>query len=222
MSCYDYMMLKPESQKDFDKILNLTEKSSFDVVDFYRVNDWKTVSEALYNDQFNENINFKLTFQSLAYTINSLFGNKGIILLIRNGEDISNEVFAQKVVAFKHIVRDMFCKAKEIFLVSNISQMPLDRYGIANNGTLKIEDKDGKIKEISRCREEGLYKFHSLSYIHTPDADIRRVCVELKILEDLGVLTPNNIIGKSELVKMRKYGTFNTNIGVEKTDFEIE
>lgn len=221
MSCYDFMMLKPESQKDFDTILKMVEKSGLDVVNLYRVKDWKSVSEALYDNQFNENINFKLTFQALAYTINSLFGNNGVILLIQNSEKISDEIFVQKMVAFKQLVRDRFCKVNEIFLVSNISQMSLERYGIPNNGTLKIQDKTGRIKEISRCREEGLYKFHSLSYIHTPDADIKRVGVELKILEDLGVLTKDNIISKQELMKMRKYGTFNTDIGIEMTDFEI-
>ncbi len=221
MSCYDFMMLKPESQKDFDKIFRMVEKSGFELVNLYRVKDWRSTSEKLYEDQFNENISFKLTFQSLAYTINCLFGNKGVVLLIRNKGNISDEIFVQKMVAFKHLVRDMFCRTNEIFLVSNISQMPLERYGISNNGTLKIQDKTGRIKEISRCREEGLYKFHSLSYIHTPDADIKRVGVELKILEDLGVLSKDNIIAKQELVNMRKYGTFNTDVGIEMTDFEI-
>ena len=45
--------------------------------------------------------------------------------------------------------------------------------------------------------------------------------MELKILEDLGVLSKDNIIAKQELVNMRKYGTFNTDVGIEMTDFEI-
>lgn len=221
MSCYDFMMLKPESQKDFDTILRMVEKSGFELVNLYRVKDWKSTSEALYDDQFNKNINFRLTFQALAYTINSLFDNKGIILLIRNEGEISDDVFSQRIVAFKQLVRDVFCKTNEIFLVSNVAQMPIQRYGIPNNGTLKIQDRTGKIKEISRCHEEGLYKFHSLSYIHTPDADIKRVEVELKILENIGVLSKDNIISKQELIKMRKYGTFNIENGIEMTDFEI-
>lgn len=221
MSCYDFMMLKPESQKDFDTILRMVEKSGFELVNLYRVKDWKSTSEALYDDQFNKNINFRLTFQALAYTINSLFDNKGIILLIRNEGEISDDVFSQRIVAFKQLVRDVFCKTNEIFLVSNVAQMPVQRYGIPNNGTLKIQDRTGKIKEISRCHEEGLYKFHSLSYIHTPDADIKRVEVELKILENIGVLSKDNIISKQELIKMRKYGTFNIENGIEMTDFEI-
>lgn len=216
MSFYDYIMFKPESQRDFSEILELMMEREFNIHKFYRVRDWKRLSEKLYNSQFKDNKHFELSFESLAYIINSLFGNEAIIAILKGKDGLTKEQLMNKVLEFKRSVREKFCKTNQIYLIANVNNMPINRYGIDNNGTIKLQTQDGRLKPISRCQDEGLFKFHSLSYLHCPDAEVGKVLNELNLLQSEGVFNEENEISMLELENIKRYGTFNVFKHIEK------
>ena len=220
MNAYDYLMFKPESQKNFSKIFNLMLEEKFELCGFYHVNDWKSLSEKLYRSQL-ENQHFKVSFESLAYIINELFGNDAVICLIKENKEIEEQRFYEKVLAFKKRIRERFCKADQIYLVANIDKMPINRNGISNNGKLMLQSGNGTIKPITRCQEDGLFKFHSLSYIHCPDSDKEVVLNELHLLYKEGIIDKSNEISKESIEKIMQYATFSV-LQPRKRIYEME
>ena len=208
MQFYDYLMFKPESQRNFQKITDLMIEEGFEICGLYHVADWKNLSKKLYNDQFSSNQHFKVSFESLAYIINDLFGNDAIVAVVKGNNGLDEQQFYDKVLKFKKMIRKKFCKTDQIYLVANIDKMPINRDGIINNGTLKLKSSNGVIKSISRCPEDGLYKFHSLSYIHCPDPDKKVVFNELYLLYKEKIFDKSNEISKKELEEIMHYSTF--------------
>ena len=208
MQFYDYLMFKPESQRNFQKIMDLMLEEGFEICGLYHVPDWKSLSEKLYKGQLNSNQHFKVSFESLAYIINDLFGNDAIVDVVKGNNGLDEQQFYEKVLEFKKTIRKKFCKADQIYLVANIDKMPINRDGISNNGTLKLKSSNGVIKSISRCQDEGLYKFHSLSYIHCPDPDKEVVFNELYLLYKEKIFDKSNEISKKNLEKIMYYSTF--------------
>jgi len=209
MSFYNYVLFKPDSQRDFNEILEMMPKNNLKPYKYYFVHDWKKVSEILYKEQFDQNVNFKLSFESLAYIVNNLFGNKGVICIIKKEDNQELQDFVNNVLDFKIRVRERYCKKDEIILVANVDKMPIDRLQVRNNGKIRLIDSNGQLKEVKRYKKEGLYKFHSLSYIHCPDADIIKVLDEMNLLHNEGIIATQNEISIGQLNEIKKYRTFN-------------
>ena len=87
---YDYLMLKPESQKKFPEIYDKIQRSKLGSIKLYGVIDWTNLSKELYENQLKTNSEFETSFASLAYMINYLFGNEAIVVLIKNIYDNEN------------------------------------------------------------------------------------------------------------------------------------
>lgn len=66
----------------------------------------------------------------------------------------------------------------------------------------------GNLRKSSRINEEGIFKFHTLSYIHSLDDNVEKIFRELNILQRFGVLSKNNEISKAELDKIEEYRTY--------------
>lgn len=66
----------------------------------------------------------------------------------------------------------------------------------------------GNFRKNSRISDEGIFKFHTLSYIHSPDDNKEKILRELNILQKLRILSNNNEISKQELDIMKKYKTY--------------
>lgn len=66
----------------------------------------------------------------------------------------------------------------------------------------------GNLRKSTRISEEGIFKFHTLSYIHSPDDDEEKILRELNILQKLKILSKNNEIPKEEINMIKKYKTY--------------
>ena len=82
MEKLDYFMLKPESQRYFSEILDYIQKQNIEIKQFYKVNDWKSLSKLLYSKEFENNEEFRTGFESLSYITDSLYGNNAMALAI--------------------------------------------------------------------------------------------------------------------------------------------
>ena len=66
----------------------------------------------------------------------------------------------------------------------------------------------GNLRKSSKKSGEGIFKFHTLSYIHSPDDNEEKILRELNILQKLRILSKNNEISKEELDMIKKYKTY--------------
>ena len=64
------------------------------------------------------------------------------------------------------------------------------------------------MRKSSRISEEGIFKFHTLSYIHSPDDNAEDVLKELKLLQKLRIISKKNEISNVELDMIKKYKTY--------------
>lgn len=64
------------------------------------------------------------------------------------------------------------------------------------------------LRKSSKISGEGIFKFHTLSYIHSPDDNEEKILRELNILQKLRILSKNNEISKEELDMIKKYKTY--------------
>lgn len=118
---YDFLMLKPESQKRFPEIYDEIQKSKLGSIKLYGVNDWTNLSKELYTNQLKTNSEFETSFESLAYIINYLFGNKAIVVLIKN--IYNNENFEKDILKFKKKIREKYSESDKIYFLINLAKL---------------------------------------------------------------------------------------------------
>lgn len=118
---YDYLMLKPESQKKFPEIYDKIQRSELGSIKLYGVIDWTNLSKELYENQLKTNSEFETSFESLAYMINYLFGNEAIVVLIKN--IYGNENFEKDILKFKKEIREKYSESDKLYLLINLAKV---------------------------------------------------------------------------------------------------
>ena len=118
---YDYLMLKPESQKKFPEIYDKIQRIKLGSIKLYGVIDWTNLSKELYENQLKTNSEFETSFASLAYMINYLFGNEAIVVLIKN--IYGNENFEKDILKFKKEIREKYSESDKLYLLINLAKV---------------------------------------------------------------------------------------------------
>lgn len=118
---YDYLMLKPESQKKFPEIYDKIQRSKLGSIKLYGVIDWTNLSKKLYENQLKTNSEFETSFESLAYMVNYLFGNEAIVVLIKN--IYCNENFEKDILKFKKEIREQYSESDKLYLLINLAKV---------------------------------------------------------------------------------------------------
>lgn len=136
---YDYLMLKPESQKKFPDIYGEIRRKKLGSIKLYGVTDWINLSRELYKDQLKKNNEFKTSFMSLAYMINYLFGNEAIIVLIKN--IYSNENFEKDILNFKKEIREKYSESDKLYMLINIAKIKEINADKAKTSEIILKDK---------------------------------------------------------------------------------
>lgn len=136
---YDYLMLKPESQKKFPDIYDEIRRKKLGSIKLYGVTDWINLSMELYKDQLKKNNEFKTSFMSLAYMINYLFGNEAIIVLIKN--IYSNENFEKDILNFKKEIREKYSESDKLYMLINIAKIKEINADKAKTSEIILKDK---------------------------------------------------------------------------------
>ena len=136
---YDYLMLKPESQKKFPDIYDEIRRKKLGSIKLYGVTDWINLSRELYKDQLKTNNEFKTSFMSLAYMINYLFGNEAIIVLIKN--IYSNENFEKDILNFKKEIREKYSESDKLYMLINIAKIKEINADKAKTSEIILKDK---------------------------------------------------------------------------------
>ena len=109
---YDYLMLKPESQKNFQRYM----------IKYKEVNS-----------------EFETSFESLAYMINYLFGNEAIVVLIKN--IYSNENFEKDILKFKKEIREKYSESGKLYLLINLAKVKEINADNAKASEIILKDK---------------------------------------------------------------------------------
>lgn len=136
---YDYLMLKPESQKKFPEIYEEIQRSKLGSIKLYGVNDWTNLSKELYENQLKTNSEFETSFESLAYIINYLFGNEAIVVLIQNIYE--NENFEKDILKLKKEIRQKYSESDKIYLLINLAKIKGINADKAKTGEIILKDR---------------------------------------------------------------------------------
>ena len=142
---YNYLMLKPESQKKFPEIYDEIQRKKIGSIKLYGVTDWTSLSKKLYENQLKTNKEFEASFMSLAYTINYLFGNEAIIVLIKN--IYNNENFESDILQFKREIREKYSESDRLYLVINMAKIDGLNVDKAKISEIVFKDKLRKFEE---------------------------------------------------------------------------
>lgn len=155
MENYDYFMLKPESQRYFLEIINYIKSQEIEIQQFYKVEDWQSLSKQLYSEEFEKNEGFETGFNSLAYITDCLFGNNAIIITIKPRENENYKQFTEKVLKIKKEIRKIYKKSDSFFFIGNTINMPINNSEKKINGTIKLEDCNRKYTRSTKRKRKG-------------------------------------------------------------------
>ena len=136
---YDYLMLKPESQKKYPEIYDKIQRSKLGSIKLYGVIDWTNLSKELYENQLKTNSEFETSFESLAYMINYLFGNEAIVVLIKN--IYGNENFEKDILKFKKEIREKYSESDKLYLLINLAKVKEINADKAKTSEIILKDK---------------------------------------------------------------------------------
>lgn len=194
-----YFLLKPDSEKKFGDIKEEIEQN-FDNVQYFAVLDWEHTIKSVYKEHYDrKGEKFANNYQAFIDMMKELYGNYGIIVLIK--EDADEKKLSEKVMEFKSMIRNKYCKLGELGIISNW------QYGKEIKNNVGTFDK-GELKKSPKYMDKiGNYRFHFLNYIHSPDSE-ESSKNELKILMRNNNLNEDNIIPKDVLNKIIKYKSF--------------
>lgn len=176
---YAYVMVKPDGSKYVMKIVDLIEKNlELEDIYFIRVGDWKSISEKIYDAKNEWTPHFYTTFSIYADSVNELFGNTALIILIKFKTDLYEE-YLEKIYNIKKEIR--MYRNKSFALVTDASKN-YNENGKLPSTTLKIFNEDGSEKDPYYISSVGFHDFHALNIIHSPDPKISSIIREMKIL----------------------------------------
>lgn len=144
MENYDYFMLKPESQRYFKEIINYIQSKNIQIHQFYKVDDWRSLSKKLYCEEFKKSEDFETGFESLAYITDCLYGNNAIIVIVKPNANEDYSKFTEKVLQAKREIRNIYKKSDSFFFIGNPINMPITATDKKINGTLKLQDTNRK------------------------------------------------------------------------------
>ena len=136
---YDYLMLKPESQKRFPEIYDEIKRRKLGNIRLYGVTDWMNLSKELYKNQLKTNSEFETSFESLAYMINYLFGNEAVVILIQN--IYGNENFEKDILKLKKEIREKYSESDKLYLLINLAKVKEINADKAKTSEIILKDK---------------------------------------------------------------------------------
>lgn len=136
---YDYLMLKPESQKKFPEIYDEIKRKKLGSIKLYGVTNWTSLSKELYENQLKTNSEFETSFESLAYMINYLFGNEAIVVLIKN--IYNNKNFEKDILQFKREIREKYSESDKLYLLINLAKIKEINADKAKASEIILKDK---------------------------------------------------------------------------------
>lgn len=142
---YDFVVLKPESQKRFSDIYEEIQKSRLGSIKLYGVNDWAYLSKELYANQLKTNSEFEASFESLVYIIKHLFGNKAVVVLIKN--IYNNENFEKDILKFKKTIREKYSESDKIYFLINLAKLKGINADKSKISEILLKDKSRQFKK---------------------------------------------------------------------------
>ncbi|MCR5837217.1 MAG: hypothetical protein K6G88_11975 [Lachnospiraceae bacterium] len=177
-----YLLLHPSSARYVKLIFDEIHNSDFEVDGVYRIDDWEETVENVYASSYKKSSTVKQHVKSQAYINMALFGEHGLLVLLRKEESYDELVKSTLNLKFK--IRDfLYAKTNELI-------------------TIYI-DLNKSIYKGQNSKEANMDKIF-LSFIHCPDSinqykqDLQFFCQKMrgKKLSDL------------EIDRMIRYQTF--------------
>lgn len=193
-----YMILKPNAAKHYDSIIKEVEANRFIILDQYAIFDYETVNMALHRNQENA-LKYIIPISRMYY---DFYGNYAVLLLIAK-KDIMYEDFCLQVLRLKKYLRAKF-ELSYISYAFDTSELGEDNL----QQKLLIISKEGREVKKDSMNKEGTFMVFNMNEIHSPDGAIESLVSELSLLIKMGILSEENIIPKTIIRNMSKYGTF--------------
>ena len=193
-----YLILKPNSEKHYNDILEEIYRNRYIVLNQYAIFDYQTTTMALH----------KYQEKSLKYIIPinrmyaDFYSNYGILLLIAK-RDITYRNFCLQVVELKQYLRAKF-ELSYMSYVFDTSELGEEN----RHQRLMIVARNGNELKKDSMNQEGTFMVFQMNEIHSPDGTVSDVINELKTLMRMRVLSDENVIPKNLIDNMRRYESY--------------
>lgn len=202
---YSYIMIKPDGAKYiFATIYELKKRNLYDKISFFKLNNWKSLAEELYEAKNEWTKYYYTTFLAYSFTINELFGNTALVILIENSS-LKYEDFLQGILEVKNKIRES--RDGKFALVTNAKKIPTTLFRELPNTIISLTYENNDKKKIYSMPNIGFHDFHALNILHSPDKNKDKVCRELNILKRYNVFTEKNIVNLEKLKMAEKFNS---------------
>ena len=200
-----FLMLKPEAYLYLDQIEGFLIENQFKIANYYKIDDYKSFAKDMYsisnvNDQlFNNMLDVNIEVEK------ELFGNKSILLILEKKGKLSEDIYSLDKLKSK--LRRDFSVSKRGVLFALINCDKLDYSPqIFTQGTPSVLDKNLNAQDMYKTKYvEGNYISFYLSYLHSPDRDIKHYYKQMNYIQNNSYVTE---IQKSTWKKMKSLNSF--------------
>lgn len=203
-----YLMPKPECAGHLDKLEDIINQSYYVIKEIYKVNDWESVARQIYSDQLKHaDKSFVNGFEAHVWALKQMYGNRSLILTLDRDSKEGSPDLASKLkdaINIKKYFRDSMlgCEDGTFLVTLNAEKIPglrIDGFkgvlGTASNGVYSPFDE----------KYAGRWDYVFFKYVHCPDFDpkLSALTKEWDILNNSGVISPQNLLSRDDWMKMK-------------------
>lgn len=182
-----YFIIKPDGLRHIKCICSYLSAfiKSCNQVDFYKIDDFSTLIRKIYYKLFTiKELEFDKKFDYLIEALNSLYGNKAILVLIhknnRNEEEYIH--FINEIYKLKHEIRKNLMNTNIRIMIKSHSDEKL-------SDSIVFDDEEYFVA-LSKL----------LSIIHCPEPNVTETMSELGILFEDGLICDTNKLNINDLI----------------------
>ena len=192
-----YFILKPNSARNYEIIINEIEKN-FCILNQFAILNYDFVNNKLHENQLNS----QKYLVPISKYYNDYYGNYAMLVLVGK-RNIDYSDFCVEVCKLKKQIRNLF-KRDYVSLVFDTSNIGVENF----RQTIEILSCNGKIVKKDAMNRCGTFMIFSVNEIHSPDITVEDTINELKLLHSLGIFSKKNKLDTETITKLRKYKTY--------------
>jgi len=202
-----YVMPKPECGKFLTQLEECLNNNNFFIKKIYAVKDWETVARSIYLPKLGgENKNFVLGFESHAWVLKNLFGNRALVLKVDKDENSSLDNKLRELYNAKESFRDKMIGGEGRTYVVCINTDRIQELRAKGKKGILGVDYHGKFKTFNK-NYNGSWDYVYFKYVHCPDPSLKLLKREWAILNDTGIISPLNLVNFKDWNLMKKTGS---------------
>jgi hypothetical protein len=196
--CQPFIIIKPEGARFLKEIEDEIILCGYSIKKMYHVKDWESIGTKLYSFDWEYMNKLQLEFKASIWICKYLLNNEGILVLIKNDNNMNSEEIGYKV---KRSFRNKYTQYgnETMFCAVNSGKIGI-KYIVEQNISSSNKFKNIEKKMI----KNGSWRRIKFSHIHSPDSTVESLKREWNHILTEEIISSKNLISKENWSLMKK------------------